>query len=479
MAKEIFPDADIIPMLIFARKQAPVKEQKLTVVTGLRRKAELRQAISDEEFFTQHASQLDYQKWLDLSPTGDWPLEVRAEDIAILEKLRGRPVLGSIVKATFAVKPGAGAKIAKPFEEAKRKSTEIPFLMGQHICAFNLAEADEMVDLDKLDEASDASLWRELGFYRENTGKADASGLGRYDYEGQGMINHLPSDTLCCLVPQVYVTLGAAAADPLLTCANNSAMVVVPYKYSAHVIAAIINARVSRYYAFLLLRSAILLRRRCNWFPRTIKNLPLPDLSDEQAKRLHRLAQDANKLSNDVQLDEIDAYLSLTSRDLSMTKAGFLGLNASGQTIDRNELADSKVIGGKLQVGETLITGEDAALQLLRLALLARDEDEIPRSAIQDVELPSEAADRARIAKEIGGLAAKLEQTKQRMSDLCEEMDEIVAEALGLTAKEHDLIRRRCKEFPLSVTVESPRYVWSPDRKRQARRVYEPGERFK
>jgi hypothetical protein len=58
-------------------------------------------------------------------------------------------------------------------------------------------------------------------------------------------------------------------------------------------------------------------------------------------------------------------------------------------------------------------------------------------------------------------------------------MDDIVAEALGLTMKEHDLIRKRSKEFPLSVTVESPRYVWSPDRKRQARRIYEPGERFK
>jgi hypothetical protein len=64
MAKEIFPDADIIPMLIFARKQSPLKGQKLTIVTGLRHKAELRQAVTDEKFFSQHASQIDYQKWL-------------------------------------------------------------------------------------------------------------------------------------------------------------------------------------------------------------------------------------------------------------------------------------------------------------------------------------------------------------------------------------------------------------------------------
>ncbi len=111
--------------------------------------------------------------------------------------------------------------------------------------------------------------------------------------------------------------------------------------------------------------------------------------------------------------------------------------------------------------------------------MLARDEVEIDVSGVQNILLPAERSDRARLAKKIEGLAAQLEQRKQQMNDLCEEMDEIVAEALDLTAKDHDLIKRRCQQFPLSVTVESPRYVWSPDRKRQARRIYEPGERFK
>jgi len=479
MAKEIFPDADIIPMLIFAKKETPVKGQKLTIVTGLRHKAELRQAINDEKFFTQHASQLDYQKWLDASPTGDWPLEVTAFDMPVLEKLKACLPLGTVVKASFAVKQGAEAKTLRMATTTERTPTEIAFLRGQHVCAFSLATSGEAVDLSKIEQVSDASIWRDLSFYRDNQGQADQSGLGRYDYQPKGLLNHHPSDTLCCFVPEIYVTLLAATGDPLQVCANNSALVVVPLKFSAPVITAIINSRVARYYGFLVSRSAILLRRRSTWFPRAIKNLPLPDLNDKQAKALHQLSMDAAALSQGVQLDEIDAFLSLTSIGLSVTKAGFLGLEASGETIDRAELADSRVAAGKLRVGDTLITGEDAALHLLRLALLARDEDEIPVSAIQNVLLPAEQTDRVRIAEEIGGLAAKLDQTKQRMSNLCEEMDDIVAMALGLTPQEHDLIRKRCQQFPLSVTVESPRYVWSPDRKRQARRVYEPGERFK
>jgi hypothetical protein len=479
MAKEIFPDADIIPMLIFARKQTPVKGQELTIVTGLRHKAELRQAMSDEEFFKQHASQLDYDKWLDLSPTGDWPLEVTALDFPLLEKLKAQPALGTAVKASFAVKQGAEAKTLRLAVEADRKETEIAFLRGQHVCAFSLASSEEVVDLSKIEQVSDASIWKDLSFYRDNRGQVDQSGLGRYDYQPEGLVNHHPSDTLCCFVPEIYVTLLAAVGDPLEVCANNSALVVVPLKYSAHVIAAIINSRVARYYAFLLSRSAILLRRRSTWFPRALKSLPLPDLNEKQARGLHGLSVDANALSQGVQLDDIDAYLSMTATGVSMTKAGFLGLKATGETIDRDELADSEVIDGELHVSDAMITGETAALQLLRLTLLARDEDEIPLSTIQNVLLPAEQSDRVRIAKEISGLAAKLERTKQRMNELCEEMDDIVAAALGLTAKEHELIRKRCQQFPLSVTVESPRYVWSPDRKRQARRIYEPGERFK
>jgi hypothetical protein len=482
MAKEIFPDADIIPMLLFAKKERPAKSQKVTVVTGLRHKAELRQAIADKRFFAKHASALNYQKWLDLSPTGDWPLEVKAVDVPILEKLKKQPPLGTIIKAAFAVKHGAEAKISRPYNEKQRKAAEIPFLKGQHICAFSLSEADEMIDLAKISKASDASLWKDLRFYQENEGRTDESGLGRYDYNGYDLFNdHTPSDVLCCFVPEIYVTLIAAVGNPLATCANNSVMVVIPFKYSAHVIATLINSRISRYYAFLLLRSAILLRRRATWFPRTIKHLPLPELKNTQAARLHRLAKEAAMLSQDVHLNELEVYTDLISQCQKLTKAGFLGLKWSGKEtmIDQNDLVSGKVEKERLQIGSVVVTGETAALQLLRLALLTLEKDEIPVEAIQDVMLPSEATERTRIASATTGLAAKLEKTEQRMTAISEEIDEIVAAGLGLTPREHEIIHKRCQQFPLSETVERPRYVWSPDRKRQARRIYEPDERFK
>jgi hypothetical protein len=193
------------------------------------------------------------------------------------------------------------------------------------------------------------------------------------------------------------------------------------------------------------------------------------------------LAKEAASLSEGVQLNELDAYLGLIADCQKMTKAGFLGLKWSGEeaTIDRDDLTGSQVADGKLSVGSVIVTGEIAALHLLRLALLALDKEEIPVEEIQNLLLPSEQQERSHIADEVTGLTAKLDQTKTRMDAICEEIDEIVAAGLGLTPREHEMIRKRCQQFPLSVTVERPRYVWSPDRKRQARRIYKPGERFK
>lgn len=484
MAKDIFPDADIIPMLIFARKERPTKEHQLTVVTGLRSKEELKQAIEDNAFFAQHASQLNYQQWLNLSPTTAWPIEIKSEDLSLLQKMKSRPELKTVVQATLAV-TFAGAKITKPYDEKNKGEFDLPLLKGQHVCTFGITDSgmlgtpDELIDLRRIDQVRSPSIWRKLDFYKDNFGKPDELGLGRHDYNGRGLINSNPSDTLCCFLPTIYVTMGAAVADPLKYCANDSVAVITPFQYSAHVIAAIINSRLSRYYAFLLLRSGILLRRRAHWYPRTIENLPLPDLSDDQAKQLHSLAKEAAALSQGVQLDELDAYQQLMAQCNATIKAGFLGLKWTGELIDRDDLLASRVTQETLQFGTITITGERAALCLVRLALLALDKEEIAAAEIQNLLLPKEAAERARIADEINGLADKLRHIQQRMETIGEEIDEIVANGLGLTPAEHDIIRQRCQQFPLSVTVERPRYVWSPDRKRQARRIYQPGERFK
>jgi hypothetical protein len=278
------------------------------------------------------------------------------------------------------------------------------------------------------------------------------------------------------------VTLAAAVIDPLQVAANNSTMVVIPKKYSAFCLASIINSRISRYYSFLTLRAAILLRRRTTWFPRAINGLRMPDLSPESAQALHNLAVEATELSGSVKENEIEAYLEAIAEIAKFEKAGFLGLQASEKSgsLDREELAAAQISGKSLDVGTIVLSAPSRdVLTLARVALLSTDKDEFEIDEIENLPLPAEAGVRADIAAKVRGFASNLEKTQKRVFAILEEIDEIVADGLGLTPHEHDTIRKRCQELPLSVTVERPRFAWSADRKTQARRTYRPGERFK
>jgi hypothetical protein len=131
-------------------------------------------------------------------------------------------------------------------------------------------------------------------------------------------------------------------------------------------------------------------------------------------------------------------------------------------------------------VGHAAVHAADPdTLLLAKMAALAGEAETFDGQSLQNLAVPADPAVRARIAADVRNLGKSLDAAKARMEGITEEIDEIVAAGLGLTANDHNTIRQRCTEFPLNVTVGRPRYVWSPDRKRQARRVYTQGERFR
>jgi hypothetical protein len=483
-AKQAFPGADIVPMLVFLQKRKCPPDHKVRLVRGITSLAELKRCAEDDSLMTSRSSWIPFESWVRLSPFGDWCLEVAESDIRVIEKLNSRPTLDhESANCSRAVKAGPSQEFLRLAKASKAGPQEVPFVKGQHIAAFHISEVvDEYASLAKIDSAVDPSIWSHLDFYRSNRGQSDATGLGRYDYVTPHMLaTGSPSDTLCCLVPEVYVTLVAAVVDPTQVLANDSVNVVVPKRYSAHCLAAIINSRVSRYYAFLTLRSAILLRRRAHWFPRALKALRMPELTPHSAGALHNLAVEASGLSGHVARNLLDAYADWVADIALFTKAGFLGVQARGlEVIDREDLAAVQTRGNKIGVdgGEIWCDSADTLL-LTRTALLASDKDEFTAHDVENAPLPSDSNVRGVLAQKIRGFAADQERIQSRVLGILEEIDEIVVEGLGLTAAEHDVIRRRCQEFPLSVTVERPRFAWSADRKRQARRTYRPGERFR
>jgi hypothetical protein len=483
-AKQVFPGADIIPMLVFVRNTKQSAGHHIRLLRNITTIEELKECTKDESLLQSKLSVLPFNEWAALSPTDDWCLDVTERDLPVLAKLNRADRLRSAVDAPFGVKAGRGARFLRLAEGKAREQGEVPFSKGQHVAAFHLAaDTEEYAALTKLASAEDPSIWSDLEFYRANAGRADDTGMGRTDYRTPQRLGlGSPSDTLCCLVPEIYVTLVAAVADPLTVVANNSAIVVVPRKFSAHCIAAIINSRISRYYAFLTLRSAILLRRRTTWFPRAIKALPLPRLSPRRARRLHDLSAEATALSASIPGSEADVYTVGVAGVKEWTKAGFLGLQVKcdADSIDRQDLAAASVRGGEMVAGTASIRAKSPdTLVLLRAALLATEDEEFSANDIQSVEVPADPALRTTLARKIRDFTIDVKKAQDRVLLIVEEIDAVVAEGLGLETSEYDIIRRRCSEFPLSVTVERPRFAWSADRKRQARRVYVTPDRFR
>jgi hypothetical protein len=485
-AKQVFPGADIVPMLIFVRNRQRREGHKIRLVQGLMNVEEVEKCTRDEKFLAQKTSELPLETWSKLSALGGWCLEVAERDVPIIEKLNSRRSFeqADVARVNFAVKAGNNQAFLRQAEDCDAEPGEVPFLKGQHVATFQTIQAtDEFADLSSIRTAEDSSIWDDLEFYKENAGLADTTGMGGYDYKtSHKLATGAPSDTLCCLIPEIYVTLAAAVIDPLQFAANNSTMVVVPKKYSAFCLASVINSRISRYFSFLTLRSAILLRRRTTWFPRAINALRMPDLTPETAQALHNLAFEATELSGSVKKNETEAYLEAVAEITKFEKGGFLGLQISEKSgsLDREELAAAQISGKSLSVGPISLSAPSRdVLTLARVALLATDKDEFNVEDIENLLLPADASVRAPIAKMVRGFAGDLEKTQQRVFAILEEIDGIVADGLGLTPAEHDTIRKRCQEFPLSVTVERPRFAWSADRKTQARRIYRPGERFR
>ncbi|MBZ5561719.1 MAG: N-6 DNA methylase [Acidobacteriia bacterium] len=485
-AKQVFPGADIVPMLIFVRNRKRQENHKIRLVRGLMNLEEIVKCTRDESFRAQKTSELPFETWAQLSDLGDWCLEVAEQDVPILEKLNSRKSFeqADTAHVTFAVKAGNNQKFLRPTDASGPKRGEVPFVKGQHVAAFAVShDTDEFATLSKIGTAEDTSIWGDLEFYEANAGLADTTGMGRHDYRtSEKLATGSPSDTLCCLIPEIYVTFAAAVVDPLQIAANNSTIAVVPKKGSAFCLAAIINSRASRYYSFLTRRAAILLRKRTTWFPRAVKALPMPSLTPRTAKALHDLAVEATDLSGSVKENETEAYIEATTGIAKFTKAGFLGLRVTGQekSVDREELAAAEIVGQSMTAGAVNFSAPSSeVLTLARVALLAADKDEFEAEDIENIPLPADAAARAEIASRVRRFAEDLKSTQERVLQILEEIDEIVADGLGLTPAEHETMRKRCREFPLSVTVERPRLAWSADRKRQARRTYLPGERFK
>ncbi len=469
MAPELFAGADIVPMLVFASRTAPKKSDTITIVSGLRDKADLRRCVDDPKFREEHSSSISREEWQDLSPFGDWCLEVTQEDAPILQKLRARDSIGKgrVGAAHYGIKVGSRrASEAALLPRADAGEGCLPFLKGLDVVRWGISEPDNAFRLDQLDAVSDRSIWNAL---RRPPDRA-----------GPSIAGSAPDPPACVVVPGVYVTLTSAVISPASATANNSVIVVVPHSATAHALCSVINSLPARYFHFLTMRAGILLRRRSTIYPRTIESLPWPELDDAGLRRLDELSREAHGICAGADVDEVRLAAAMAQDWSDTRRAAVLldfaewpeELDAGAAALRRPELAADELAIGKIRV-----RGDTAGLKLL-LWLMQGHAVPVDREAAGALELPRDPADRDQAVQAIERRVASRGALMDRLLEAEGEIDELVMDGLGLSAKQKQYLRERCEEFPLSETVMRPRYLWSEDRKRQPLRRYEKGKRY-
>jgi hypothetical protein len=499
MATELFEGTDVVPMLLFVRpshanNSDAVRDRPVRLVAGLRSKADLRKAATSRAFYRAHSHEIRRQEWESLSPFGDWCLEVIPQDVPIIQKLRALPTLESagVAKAQYGVKVGSqpkGGGLLIPADDSRASREHfLPFHKGDDVCAFGLSPADDLIDTRSL---APRFLETEAAFPRADDPSVwawwDAGGPDAVAEGGQGSLGLrprlIPSDRCVVVVPGVYVTLVAGLLDPTTACSNNSTILGVPLACSAAALASFVNSLISRYYAFLTMRAGILLRRRSTIYPRTLDSLPCPPVGSGVFDVLDSLGTQAMSLAQLVDTDEVDVFLGEMAAMSDLMPAKLLPkMDFSGWgrgEVPAEVLAQAAVGDDGLRLAENaVVKGDPDALVLLCCAARAVGSAVAPAQA-GNIELPREGSERKRIAAAIRAHLEARPRLRQQFQDAEKQINDVMLEALGLTEAKRQYLLERCQQFPLSDTVMRPRYLWSEDRKQQARRRYAKDVRYR
>lgn len=458
---ELF-DSDVVPFLLFVRKSPRPADHKITLIQCLRSRADLLARARGQAPAGTRTSRIPWTAFSRLSESA-WPLEITAEDVPVIERLRSFPKLHTVATSRFGVK--AGSTNAAHDMDAKTTAAAgwLPMLTGSELHAFHSEPPRRAVVLSK---ASDPSLWAASG--RANTARL------------------LPEAIVA--VPEIHVTMNATVIDPRALCCQNTVVMFkpnAPESQGAHALAALLNSRSERYYSFLSLRSGITGggRRDYHLYPRTLEALPLPALDPRLWARLDRLSRIAHALG--AQRAESEAAIwrkclrgkhSVLVREWPLDFGGWPDDTTLTEDHFAPELDEPE---GRLRLSPKVsLSGEIILLKYLVNQLTAYFGEAVELSKTSFMRhkvVPAELA--ATILSDFDTALHSRDRAENRFHRATELIDDIVETGFGLSPELRERIARRMQEFPLCDTANRPRLPWEVSKKPKSRQFVE-GERY-
>lgn len=458
---ELF-DSDVVPFLLFVRKSPRPADHKITLIQGLRSRADLLARARGQTPTGTRTSRVPWAAFSRLSESA-WPLEITAEDVPVIEKLRSFPKLHTVATSRFGVKAGSTNAAHDIDAKTTAEAGWLPMLTGSEIHAFHSEPPRRAVVLSK---ASDPSLWA-------------TPGRG-------GSVRVLPAAIVA--VPEIHVTMNATVIDPRALCCQNNALVVrpnTPTDPSPYALAALLNSRSARYCAFLTLRAGVTGggRRDFTIYPRTLNAIPVPGLTSSNWARLDRLSRMAHTLGAQRAESEatiwrkcVSGELSALVREWPLDFGGWPDGTALTEDHFAPELDESE---GRLWLSpKASLSGDISLLRYLvnHLTAYFGEAVELTKTAfMRHKVVPVELA--AEILSDFDTALHSRNRAENRFRRATELIDDIVETGFGLSPELRERISRRMLEFPLCDTANRPRLPWEVSKKPKSRQFVE-GERY-
>ncbi len=410
--------ANINPFLIIIKKEEPEQDHQIHIRQGLRKIEELNKECG-------HSTYVSQKDWANLAPDGSWRLEITDVDLPIVKKLNNYP---------------------KPF-----KGEYGMVLRSKEILIRK--DKSEMKNPRKVLDGREVSAWL-------------TSWQGRYiDYDLKKISDPKSYEffnNTQVVLRRISLTTQATAFDPEFLFRDTLMSVSNTSGYSSHVVCAIINSMLNRYFTALINRShALSGSMRSTHTPRVINNFlsPLSLKDNKDIESLDKLSRKCHALANemtngDIELcDKIAGIIGKSPRHFSdLHDSDFSSLWGEFDLSKIRFTRDGSLTDGTLF---QLRGNPDALYYIVHHAQL-KGKRKLKRAEVERYPLPPTHEQLIEVNKLIHAWLKRKPTLGDQLRAAEAKIDELIFVASDLTQDEVETVKRRCTEFPLSELLKTP-----------------------
>lgn len=462
-------DADIVPMLVIIQKQKAPSDWKVKVrVVDPTHKDQK----GDIDIFKAPIYQIDQSLLTvnDINPFGYLLTKIRDLDVPVLSRL-------------LAVKHRL-LDYALPLQStsAKKESDEdgvgnVALMFGMKLGCGDKIKHVQTKNSYRIFKGSDVAT-----FYLDES--SSEGWVNPNDAEGKSIWGHLDEiQDNAYVIAKIAITLTCSKFEPKRIAFNDSVIVFVPaMEYKNFPWDIYVNSSAIRFIHLLSLRTAILLRKRCTIYPRTLKGLPVPDEMMSRCSELNTLAENLRGLSQRIKQrwELVDQEIeNAPKKRLSTFQLDFSTWTGTATgTITLTEIDGKSSLTLTNEESERSLFYLAGPLELLKTLkyLLSENEDdetEVSSDILQRLEIPTNYQE---IATMIDNAENPNSPEILRFKQLTDLADEIIEKAFGLSDSERAYIHKRLSDYPLGAFL--PRYPWTAGAHHQKTRMYAATVRF-